>query len=209
MRRHVILSTFVLLFALCCAEPCPIQGATQAQKDRLRQYRHKTVGPKALARTGAGAAVGQFRNSPKEWGRGPGGFAKRFASGLGQHATGGAIQMGVGALRHEDPRYDTRHYNGVGPKLKAAAKNTFLTRRKGHSKQSVSAGKISGAMGGGMVSRLWQPDRLRTVGSGLETGGISLGADFAANTAREFWPEHKPKTKPHPRRRSATVRRAH
>jgi hypothetical protein len=100
--------------------------------------------------------------------------------------------MGVGAWRHEDPRSNKPlKPHGFFPKLKDAARNTFTVRRYGHKKRSVAAGRMSGAMGAGLISRAWQPASLATVGAGLQSGGISIGADLAVNTAREFIPSRK------------------
>jgi hypothetical protein len=120
------------------------------------------------------------------------GYARRFGSGFGQHAVKETIRFGVGTLRQEDPR-STRPLKpkGVRPKLKDAVRNTFTVRRYGHKKRSVAAGNIAGNVGAGMVSRVWQPSRLATAGAGLQSGGISIGAELAVNTAREFIPDRK------------------
>jgi hypothetical protein len=119
------------------------------------------------------------------------GFAGRFASGFAQHAVKNTIEMGVGAWRHEDPRaYVPSGKHGVLPRMKYAAKNTFLVPRKGHSKKSIAAGRLSGDIGSGVISRLWQPGNAGILGPGLETGGIAVGADLAMNMAKEFIPRH-------------------
>jgi len=145
-----------------------------------------------MARTAAGAGVGQLRHHPREWGQGGRGYSKRFASGLGQRAVKGTIQFGVGTLRHEDPG-STKPLKppGFRAKMKDALRNTFTVRRFGHKKRSVAAGRISGAVGSGLVSRAWQPAAAAGVGSGLASGGIALGADLGINTAREFIPDGK------------------
>jgi hypothetical protein len=173
-------------------------------KLRVTQYRKSTFGPGAVARSAAGAGVQQWRNHPRQWGHGVKGYGRRFASGFGQHAVKNTIQFGVGALRHEDPR-STRPLKpkGFRPKMKDAFRNTFTVRRYGHQKRGVAAGRISGAMGAGLISRAWQPAAFATAGAGLQSGGISLGADLAINTAREFIPDRKK----HSRARHSSQRR--
>lgn len=187
------LASFALLAA--AAQPAvhrPSPHEPSHAKTRLKQYRKSTFGPGAVARSAAGAGIQQWRNHPRQWGHGVKGYGRRFASGFGQHAVKNTIQFGVGALRHEDPR-STRPLKpkGFRPKLKDAVRNTFTVRRYGHRKRGVAAGRISGAVGAGLISRAWQPSSLATVGSGLQSGGISLGADLAINTAREFIPDKK------------------
>lgn len=172
----------------------PAQSAERAPhhtRSRARYYRHKTFGRGALAGAAAGAGIAHWRNSPHEWGHGFAGYGRRFGSGLAQHGVKNGIEFGVGALRHEEFGYTRSNRRGFGPRMKHVAAGTFLARRRNHRKRSVAAGRLSGAFGSGMVSRLWQPARLRTVGAGVQSGGISLGAGFAANTAREFGPDLK------------------
>jgi hypothetical protein len=171
--------TFALLALLACVATPAVHRQTSHEpshaKMRLKHYRKSTFGPGAVARSAAGAGVQQWRNHPRQWGHGAKGYGRRFASGFGQHAVKNTIQFGVGALRHEDPR--STHPlkpKGFRPKMKDAFRNTFTVRRYGHQKRGVAAGRISGAMG-----------------AGLQSGGISLGADLAINTAREFIPDKK------------------
>jgi hypothetical protein len=170
-------------------------SAGAVDRSTLRQYGRSIAGPRALARSAAGAAIGQLRNRPREWGGGVGGFAKRFGSSLGTHAVKGAIQLGVGAWRHEDQRYYRSNLNGNWPRLKYAVVNTFVVHRQKRPGRTAAVGRLSGAFGAGLISRVWQPASTAGVGLGLASGGISVGADVGINVAREFWPRHN---KPEP-----------
>jgi hypothetical protein len=66
-----------------------------------------------------------------------------------------------------------------------------VPRTKDRRGKTVALGRISGNMGAGMLSRAWMP--AATVGGGVASGGIGLGADVGANVAREFWPQKKKK----------------
>jgi len=197
-RTELILAPMATLFLTCATaavrprDPQENRRSNNEQKIRLHEYRKSTVSRGAMARTAAGAGFGQLRHHPREWGQGGRGYSKRFASGLGQRAVKGTIQFGVGTLRHEDPR-STKPLKppGFRAKMKDALRNTFTVRRFGHKKRSVAAGRISGAVGSGLVSRAWQPAAAAGVGSGLASGGIALGADLGINTAREFIPDKK------------------
>jgi hypothetical protein len=157
--------------------------------ERVDHYRKTTYNGKAVATSAASAGIGQLRNAPHEWGQGIGGYARRFGSAFATHAVKGTIQAGVGALRHEDPRYYPSHEHGFLPRTKYALLSTVLVRRRGHDKRGPAVGRFSGAVGAGFISRLWQPARLHTVASGAATSGILLGVDAGANVAREFWPD--------------------
>src|SRR6202011_4237881 len=82
------------------------------------------------------AALGQARNSPHEWGRGAGGFAKRLGSGAAHYVVKDTIQRGVGGLLHEErDNYVRANKPGFGPKFKSAAENTFWVRHKNSNKR--------------------------------------------------------------------------
>ena len=135
--------------------------------------------------------MNHLRNSPREWGRGPAGFGKRFASGLGHHVVKFGIESGVGAIHHENLHYRRSNLHGTMPRLKYAVKSTFWVPRTNRSGHTVALGRISGNMGAGIVSRAWQPASTAGVGAGLASGGIGLGADVGYHVAREFWPRPK------------------
>jgi hypothetical protein len=101
------------------------------------------------------------------------------------------VQAGVGALHHEDLRYHPSNLHGTGPRLKYAVTSTFWVPRSNRRGHTVALGRLSGNMGAGMVSRLWQPASTAGLGAGVASGGIGIGADVGANVAREFWPRHR------------------
>jgi hypothetical protein len=164
--------------------------SASAVSPRAREYRHRLVGKRTLIGSAAGAGVNQVRNSPHQWGRGVGGFAKRFGSGVGQHIAKETIQFGVAAAHHENLHYQRSNKHGTLPRMGYAVKHTFIvpkTNKRG--KKTVALGRISGNMGAGMISQAWMP--AASVGAGAASGGIGLGADVGVNMAREFWPKHK------------------
>jgi hypothetical protein len=151
-----------------------------------RVFRHNVIGKRAIAGSVAKAGVGTLRNSPHQWGRGPGGFAKRVGSNFAQHAVKETIQGGVAAAHHENLHYQRSNLNGKWPRVKYAVKSTFIVPRTNKPGKTVALGRVSGNMGAGMISQAWLP--AAGVAAGLASGGIGLGADVGANVAREFWP---------------------
>jgi hypothetical protein len=170
--------------------------AAEPPKREHESLAREAFGKQAIIRAGAGATVGHIANRPHEWGRGPSGFGKRFGSGMGKHVVKSSVQFGVAALRHEDLKYYRSERQGFRPRMKHALLSTVVARKTTNGRPTMATGRVSGAVAGGFVSRLWQPARLHTVSSGLGSSGISLGADAGANVVREFWPEIR-----HPRRR--------
>jgi len=178
------MAPLALTVLLCATAP----SATQTRK---KSPIKRAVNVRVVAQTAAGAEIGTLRNSPHEWGKGPLGFGKRFASGLGRHVVKTGIQAGVGGLRHEDLRYHRSNLHGTFPRLKYAVTSTFWVPRKNRAGKTVAFGRISGNIGSGLISRAWQPASTAGLGAGLATGGIGLGADVGVHVAQEFWPRHK------------------
>ena len=179
-------NTLVLLSVLLLAVP---SAAIVSKRPNWRAYRHRMVSKHALAASAGHAGAGQLVNAPREWGWGPVGFAKRFGSGLATHAVKTGIEMGVGALHHENLHYQRSNQSGTLPRLKYAVESTFIVPKTNRPGKTVAAGRVSGAIGAGLVSRAWQPASAAGLGAGLASGGIALGADVGVNVAREFWPQ--------------------
>lgn len=182
------------LITLACLVAGTLAAAVSTgQHPYRRQYVRQTFGKRAAVEAGAHAAVGEALNRPSQWGRGPAGFGKRLASGMATHVVKNSIQFAVAAARHEDLNYYRSTDTHFGPRLRHALVSTVVTRKTTTGRKTVAAGRISGAMGAGLISRAWQPAALRTVAGGVATGGIMLGADAGVNVAREFWPRRKNK----------------
>lgn len=176
-------SLAVLLLISCGA----LSAATHRHPMR-HEYLHKTYGKGAAIRSTAVGGFNHLRNSPKQWGRGPGGFGKRVGSAFGTHVVKNSIEYGVAGVRHEDLHYHKSTDPRFSRRLRHALVSTVVTHKTTNGKRTAAAGKISGSMGAGLISRTWQPAALHTASSGVASGGILLGGEAAANVAREFIP---------------------
>ena len=181
----------VLVLTTDADAAAPGKNRSAARHRVLRQYRKKIVSPQAAARALASGGINTARNHPHEWGGGVGGFATRVGSAFGQYVVKETIEVGVGALDHEDLRYHRSHLQGTWPRLQYAVKSTFVVPRTDRKGKTVAAGRIAGNIGGGLISRAWQPASAAGIGAGLASGGIGLGADVGFHVAREFWPLRK------------------
>jgi len=117
----------------------------------------------------------------------PGGLVRPSVS----TSSKGPFEVGAGALDHEDLRYRRSNLHGTWPRMKYAVKSTFIVPRTDRKGKTVAAGRIAGNVGGGLVSRAWQPASAAGIGAGLASGGIGLGADVGFHVARELWPRGK------------------
>jgi hypothetical protein len=179
--------------------PLPIVAESHAQTQK-KTYVKKTFGPVGAGRSVGGAAIGQARGVPHEWGGGMEGFGKRLGSAFGTHVVKNTIQFGVATVRHEQMSYQPSREEGFAPRLKHALVSTVITPRTDREGNTIAAGHISGVIGAGFISRLWQPARLHTAASGFGTAGLIFAADAGGNVVHEFWPEIR-----HPRRGAGTL----
>jgi len=179
-----------LLVILGIATPAVAPRHDDAGIPSKHRFVKQTFSPAAVARAGAGAAIGQARNSPHEWGQGVAGFGKRLGSALGTHIVKASIQYPVAYARHEALGYQPSNKSRFLPRLKYALESTVITHKTNTGRRTIAAGEISGVIGSGLISRLWQPASTHTVASGFGTAGIALGADAGMNVAKEFWPKH-------------------
>lgn len=185
--RCVLIFTCVTAIGTSAWAAQPARGRAET----AHEYSRRLVNKRSLAMAGASSALGQIRNVPHEWGQGIGGYVKRFGSALGEHVIKETIQFGVATAHHEDLHYYRSNLHGTLPRLGYAVKSTFIVPRTNKGGRTIAAGRLSGAIGAGVISRAWQPASAAGIGAGLASGGIILGADVGANVAREFWPRKK------------------
>ncbi len=190
---RLLVTPVILLLVFATWAP----AADDHEQPSAAQYAKHAVGPAAIARAGAGAAVNQANNTPSEWGQGAQGFGKRIGSAFAKHIVKKAIQFPIARLRHEALGYERSNQPGFGPRLRHALLATVITHKTNSEQKTIAAGEISGAIGSGLISRLWQPASVHTVSAGFLSGGITLGVDAASNVLREFWPNIR-----HPHRHS-------
>ena len=167
---------------MCVSIPCATQSPGRVRR---------VVNAHSLASIGGGAALGQIRNSPHEWGQGASGFGKRLASGAGRFVIKTGVQAGVGGLHHEDLHYHRSNLHGTLPRLGYAVKSTFWVPRKNRPGHTMALGRVSGNMSAGLISRAWMPASASGIGAGVASGGIGLAGDVGYHVVREFWPRGK------------------
>lgn len=185
----MVKNTYLLAAVLSCsilALSLSAETLPKHRDTRMHDYQQKTYGRSAITGHAASAALSHH---PAAWGGGAAGFGRRFGSSMGTGVLNGTIALGIGALRHEDFHYYKSHKQGTWPRVKYAVASTFITRKTNRPGRTVAAGRLSGAMGSGLIAQAWQP--AASIGGGLSTGGISIGAAVATNITREFLPERK------------------
>jgi hypothetical protein len=151
----------------------------------------QSFGLKGLAGSALGAAIGQARDAPAEWGQGFSGFSKRYVSGFGGNISRQSMQFVLETALHEDPRYFPSKEKGFKARIKNVALQTLVTQTDsgGH---RIAYGRIISAFANGQLVNAWQPASTGSFGDGISRGFISLGADFGYNFLQEFIPFVRP-----------------
>jgi hypothetical protein len=159
------------------------------ERKRLHEFVKSWFSPISLLTCATGAAWGQLRDSPHEWGEGDKAFGERFISGYGQHLVNSTLLLTGTSLFHEDNRYVRSGQTGTGGRLGYALASSVMTIHYdpgGGSHRRVSVSRIVAFAGAALISRTWQPPSTRGVGhAGVSFAGtIAVTAGF--NVVREF-----------------------
>lgn len=155
-------------------------------KQRLNRFGRDLVSPFGFVSAAFSAGINTASNEPPEWKKDGSGFARRFASKIGERTISRTVIYGL----DEAFRLDSHFYRkGKGASFNKRLANALLsnvTARTASGKRVVGVPRIVGIYTGGVVaSETWYPKRLGYK-DGLRQGTISLGVGFGVNILREF-----------------------
>jgi len=171
----------------------PTEPSNLTEKKRFHLYVVSTAGPVPLLGEAVGAAIGQWDNTPEEWGQGWSAYGKRYGSNLAYNAVRQTITYGTSVAFHEDNRYFASPKHGFWSRTGYAVLSTVTARRPdGRSTFSVSS--VTGIVGASAISSIWGPPSWKGIGNISENAGISFATTAGFNIVREFLPDllHRP-----------------
>ncbi|HEY3581028.1 MAG TPA: hypothetical protein VGK82_10805 [Pyrinomonadaceae bacterium] len=153
--------------------------------ERFKRYVKSTIGPVRLGWSAADAGIGQWKNSPEEWGQGARGYGKRYASSLGANAIHQSVTYALDEALDLDTGFQKSTRSGFFPRFKDALIQN-LTSRTRTGKRVISVPRFAGVYSGAIISReTWYPERY-SYKDGLRSGTRSLLEGFGLNLVREF-----------------------
>jgi len=156
--------------------------------ERVKIHEKSFTEPESLIGPVWGAAVGQLRDTPPEWGSGPDGFGIRVASGFGRSFISRTITLGVASTDQEDSRFTPSGEAGIWRRTRHAIVGIFVSRtRSGGSMPACS--RFAGAYGAGFIANYWEPPSQNSTGHALERGSSALASSVGWHIWKEFWPD--------------------
>lgn len=173
------------------SEPVAFVAVQQRPLDRsarLRWLVGSTVGPKSLAAGVISSAWGTAFNNPEEYGPHWDGFGKRYGMRLTGVAASNALEVGIGSLRDEDPRYAAVGRGKIWSRVGNAAKYTVVAKRSDGS-TTLAYARYAGIAGSNFLSNTWRVESESTTGAALQRTGLGFVGRFASNLFDEFWPD--------------------
>jgi len=154
-------------------------------RTRFKRYVKSTVGPFSLLGNAASAGITTATNEPEEWGKDGEGFARRFASNVGESVIQGTVIYGLDETLKLDSHFYKSKKRDVGSRFKNAMLST-VTARNTRGKRVLGVPRIVGTYSSRVIAReTWYPKRYNYK-DGLKSGSISLGFNAAFNLFREF-----------------------
>lgn len=152
-------------------------------------YRKAVLTPQAFGIPAIGAALGQWSNTPHEWGQGSEGYFKRYGSFFGNRFIKGSTNFGVAKAHNEMLFYRKSNLKGTWPRMRHAIVHTWWVQHAdGTDGYTVAYGRIVGNITAAGISRAWVPDSRRTFGHFAANAATGMGFDMLTSIAREFWP---------------------
>jgi hypothetical protein len=151
----------------------------------------QSLGARGFVGAAVGAAIGQARNSPREWGQGVAGFADRYGSGFAGNFSRQTFAFVLESAFHEDPRYFPSEEKNKKQRAVNALKQIIICKTDSGRSEFAYA-RVFSQIGAGQLTNAWQPASTSSVGDGFLRAAIGLGADAAYNFMQEFLPFTRP-----------------
>lgn len=172
-------------------ETAPATSVTPWQ--RLGWFDQKTFGVSNLGGSMPGAALQTWLDRPKEAGPHWEGFAERYGVSLSTNAVSNAMEAGLGAIWHEDPRY-SRDGSRVPFKsrLGHVVEWTVLAPNQDGELRPAYARFIAFS-GSSFISNAWREPSDTSTEHSLDRIAFAFLGRMGSNAFEEFWPDTKRK----------------
>lgn len=181
------LSPILLLAAAAAPSPAQ-QNAVEKPLDaggRLRWMATATVGPASLAGGAFSSGWGVLTQEPEEYPSNTRGFGQRFGMRLTGVSTANAINVSLGAIWGEDPRYRPAPDRPVGERLNRVISHTFVTHYSDGETRFAWA-RLTGNVASNSLQNMWRVPSQVGVGPTLVRISMGILGQMTSNAVIEF-----------------------
>jgi hypothetical protein len=158
--------------------------------ERIDWYLKRTTGPKSFLRGVALTGFSTWRDSPSGWDRTTGGFSQRMGHRFARVTLSNSIQLGMGFLINDDPRYYRAPEKGFGGRVLNAALSSVTVRNSSGNRMPAYS-RFAGVAVSNAVAKTWLPPGRDTWTDVATCTGWQIGGQAGLNVLREFWPDIK------------------
>jgi len=136
----------------------PHQVLIHPHREQRDEYVWGTFGPPGLLDSVIGATLGQWQNTPKEWGQGKDAYFKRFATEYSEAAINATTKYMVARIRDEDPSFQPCDCSGFHRRALHAILSPLVAYRFDDGRPQFSAARIAGTAASSIISaNTWKP----------------------------------------------------
>jgi len=161
---------------------------TFAQKAEF--YSDRTFSIRTVLGASYAAGIAQWRHTPREWGSGISGYGRRDAAAYGGGVVRHTVEFGVGALLHEDPRFERSTRNGFTARTEDALHNTLFVRTDDGSHR-IAWSRAAAAVVTGFAVNSWEPRRMHSPHHAMMLSLAGVLSYATGNVSEEFAPDIK------------------
>lgn len=170
-----------------------VEGAKKIEpispKEKFKLAIEGAVDPYAFLIAGILAGEGQLTNDEPTWGRGFGGYAKRYGAEVADQTVGPLMSTGLfPTMFHQDPRYFQLGKGGFTHRFNYALVRLFIARTDSGGRQFNYSEFLGNAAAAG-ISNIYYPAGDRTLEHNMDEYATQVGVDLLGNELKEFWPD--------------------
>jgi hypothetical protein len=156
---------------------------------RLHWLVRQNLAPASLLENVAIGAEETLTNSPKEYGTHWVGFGKRVGIVTANYGVRTVMEVGLGSLWGEDPRYNRTEGKPFSSRLGHVVEMTFMARnRAGNTMPAYS--RFLAFPGSSFLENEWMPNSEATVSQAALRTGLGFVNRMVENAYKEFKPRH-------------------
>ncbi|MFY9558937.1 MAG: hypothetical protein WAQ52_01765 [Terriglobales bacterium] len=134
------------------------------------------------------AGIDQADDTPRGYGQGGEGYAKRFGAAMARNASSHFFgTFLLASMLRQDPRFFPQADPTFGGSIKYALTRVVVTRNDEGNDTANWSGLLGPLMAEGLANAYW-PEQERTAGQTFKRYGWDLASRAGANMLRNYWP---------------------